>query len=79
MKDMLNVRNRETSKVYQAYVQSVDLNFNGRYVLRYVVGIQGHNDFAFIECIYSNDDFNERYEVIKWDRGKKVWVPVFER
>ena len=49
-------------------VQSVDLNFNGKYVLRYVIGIQGHSEFHMCCCVYDNNEFNERYEVIK-----EVW------
>lgn len=61
----LIVKDRETNETYDALVQSVDLNFNGKYILRYVIGIQGHNEFHFLHCVYDNDDFNKRYEVIK--------------
>lgn len=61
----LTVRNRQTGRTYTAYTQSVDINFNGKYSLRYVIGIQGYTEFSFVEAIYDNDEFNERYEVIK--------------
>lgn len=61
----MKVRDRKTGRTYTAFVQSVDLNFNGRYVMRYVIGIQGYTEFTFIHAIYGNDEFNEMYEVIK--------------
>ena len=61
----LIVKDRKTNETYDALVQSVDLNFNGKYILRYSIGIQGHNEFHFLHCGYDNDDFNKRYEVIK--------------
>ena len=53
----LIVKDRKTNETYDALVQSVDLNFNGKYVLRYSIGIQGHNEFHFLHCVYDNDDF----------------------
>lgn len=61
----MKVRERKTGRTYTAYVQSVDLNFNGRYVMRYVIGIQGYTEFTFIHAIYGNDEFNEMYEVME--------------
>ena len=61
----MKVRDRKTGSTYTAYTQSVDVNFNGRYVMRYIIGIQGYNEFTFLHAIYSNDEFNEMYEVIK--------------
>lgn len=53
-------------KKYDCFAQSVDLNMNGRWVLRYAIGIMGREGHLFIlrECIYNNDDFNRKYEVI---------------
>lgn len=59
------VKDRKTGAKYDAFVQSVDVNFNGRYVLRYIIGIEGYNEFTFLDAIYDNDEFNEKYEVIK--------------
>jgi len=61
----MKVRDRKTGSTYTAYTQSVDVNFNGRYALRYIIGIQGYNEFTFLHAIYDNDEFNEMYEVIK--------------
>lgn len=58
------VKNRETGKVFDCFVQMLDLNFNGRWVMRYNIGINGYTEWTFIEAIYDNDTFNERYEVI---------------
>ena len=60
----MKVRERKTGRTYTAYVQSVDVNFNGNYTMRYIIGIQGYTEFSFIEAIYTNEEFNERYEVI---------------
>lgn len=61
----MKVRDRKTGSTYTAYTQSVDVNFNGRYVMRYIIGIQGYTEFTFLHAIYDNDEFNEMYEVIK--------------
>lgn len=58
------VKNRETGKVYDCFVQMLDLNFNGRWVMRYNIGINGYNEWTFIHAIYDNDEFNNMYEVI---------------
>lgn len=62
---VLIVRDRETGCEYTAIPQAVDLNFNGRYVLRYLIGIEGHTEFHFIHAIYDNEKFNLMYEVIR--------------
>lgn len=74
---MLNVRRKEDGKIYQAIPQSVDLNFNGRYVLRYIIGIQGYDEFHFIHAVYSNDEFNELYDVVEWNEKTKTWELTF--
>ena len=60
----MKVRNKETGRRFDCFLQSVDLNFNGRYVMRYNIGINGYNEWTFIEAIYDNGTFNKRYEVI---------------
>ena len=42
--DIMRVRHRKTGEVYSCFVQAVDLNFNGEYMLRYNIGIKGHKD-----------------------------------
>ena len=61
----LRIRDRKTGEEYTAYPQAVDLNYNGKYVLRYIIGIQGHSEFHFIHAIYDNDEFNSKYQVIE--------------
>lgn len=61
----MKVVDRKTGQKLDAITQSVDINFNGVYVLRYIIGIQGHNQFHFIHAIYDNDTFNEMYKVVE--------------
>ena len=65
---MLKVKNRETGRIYTAIPQAVDLNFNGVWVLRYTIVIQGYVENSFIHCIYDNDEFNSMYEVLGYDK-----------
>ncbi len=46
-------------------VQAVDLNFNGKYVMRYNIGVRNYQGFHSSLCIYDNDKFNEEYEIIQ--------------
>lgn len=62
IKDTMTIRNKETGKTYDCFTQSV--NINGKYVLRYNIGINGYNEWSFIHAIYDNDEFNEMYEVM---------------
>lgn len=64
MKQILKVKERKTQKIFDCDVEAVDLNNNGKYVMRYNIGINGHSEWSFIHAIYDNDAFNERYEVI---------------
>lgn len=64
MRDALVVRDRRTGKKYDCFPQMVDLNFNGKYELRYNIGINGHTEWSNICCVYSNEEFNEKYEVV---------------
>ena len=61
---MMKIKNRNTGKRYDCLIQSLDLNFNGNYVLRYNIGIENYQGFNSIHCIYDNDTFNKIYEVI---------------
>ena len=74
IKEALDVREKATGKVYAVMTQMVDLNFDGKYVLRYNIGINGHHEWTNICCIYSNDEFNDKYEVVKWQKSKQAWV-----
>lgn len=65
IKDTMEVKDRKTGKIYDCFVQSVDLNNNGKYFMRYNIGINGYNEWTFIHAIYDNDEFNAMYEVIK--------------
>lgn len=69
----MDVRDRKTDKIYQAKVQSVDLNSDGHYVMRYIIGIQGYKEFYFLHAIYDNDKFNQMYEVVKWNPKTNTW------
>lgn len=64
----LKVKSRATGEKYDVMVQAVDVNFDGKYYLRYLIGIQGYDEFHFIHAIYDNDKFNEMYEVIKGEQ-----------
>lgn len=65
MAQTLTVKEKASGRNYTAYVQAVDLNYRGEYVLRYIIGIQGHTEFSFLRAVYSNDEFNRDYEVVK--------------
>lgn len=58
------VVDRITGKRYECVPQMLDLNFNGKYVLRYNIGIEGYTEWTNIHCIYDNDEFNVRYKVV---------------
>lgn len=64
IENTMKVRDRETGKTYDCFLQSVDLNFNGKYIMRYNIGINGYTEWHNVCCIYSNEDFNNEYEVI---------------
>lgn len=38
---IMKLRSKIDGKKYDCFVQSVDLNMNGRWVLRYAIGIMG--------------------------------------
>lgn len=61
---IFDVRDRKTGEAFQCTPQMVDLNFDGKYVLRYNIGIFGYVNWTPIVCCYDNDVFNERYEVL---------------
>lgn len=66
VKNAMRIRDRKTGKTYDCFVQAVDLNFDGKYRMRYNVGINGHLEWSNIHCIYDNNEFNEMYEVIEY-------------
>lgn len=59
-----DIINKTTGKDYSCIPQMVDLKHDGRYVLRYIVFIDGWHDFGLVHCIYSDDEFNRMYEVV---------------
>lgn len=59
------VRDRKTGEVFSCMPQMVDINYNGKYSLRYNIGIDGYHEWHFIHAIYDNETFNEKYEVIE--------------
>ena len=61
----MKVKDKKTNKLYDCIVQSVELNFDGNYYMRYNIGIQNYQGFHNIHCIYNNEEFNKTYEVIK--------------
>ena len=62
---ILKVKRKSDGKIFSVMPQIVDLNFKNEYCLRYNIGINGYNEWTFIEAIYDNEDFNARYEVIE--------------
>lgn len=60
----MKIRDKRTNEVYDCFTQSVDLNFDGKYVMRYNIGINGYKNWYNVCCVYSNDEFNNNYEVI---------------
>lgn len=58
------VRRKEDGRKFDMFIQSVDLNFDGNYCLRYNIGIKNYTEWAFIETIYDKNEFNERFEII---------------
>ena len=59
-----DVIEKVSGKKRQCIAQMVELNLNSEYCLRYNIGIEGYHEWGFIECIYDNETFNKRYEVV---------------
>ena len=64
IKNTMLVKDKRTGKKYECFTQSVDLNYDGIYVLRYNIGINGYTEWTNICCIYDNNVFNANYEVL---------------
>lgn len=64
IQNAMKVKDKKTGRTYDCITQAVDLNFDGNYVLRYNIGINGYNEWSFIHAIYDNKEFNEMYEVV---------------
>jgi hypothetical protein len=60
----MKIKNRLCGDIFEAYPQSVDLNSDGHYVLRYIIGIENYQGFHFVRAVYDNDEFNTEFEVI---------------
>ena len=61
----MKVKDIKTGKIYDCIVQAVDINFIGKYSLRYNIGIENYQGFNSIHCIYDNETFNKTYIVIR--------------
>jgi hypothetical protein len=55
--------NRETGRKYECVEQMIDLNFNGKLVHRYNVGINNYVNWHPVEMIYKEDMLHEKYIV----------------
>ena len=64
IKDAVRVLNKENGRKYDMFEQVVDLNFDGKMVHRYNIGINGHNDWHFVEVVYGEENFNSKFERI---------------
>ena len=64
VKNTMLIKDKRTGKKYECFTQSVDLNCDGIYVLRYNIGINGYTEWTNICCIYDNNTFNVNYEVL---------------
>ena len=62
MSGIIKVVERATGRKFDCIAQIVDLNHDGQFTLRYVVGTQGHHGFIGFHCHYDNDRFNSLYE-----------------
>lgn len=64
---VLKLQSKENGRKYDCFAQSVDVNRNGKYKLRYAIGhlqsdgLLGANSCF---CIYDNEEFNRRFTVI---------------
>ena len=65
IKNTMKIKDKRNGQMYECFVQSVDLNFNKTYVMRYNIGINDHFKWHHICSVYSNEDFNNNYEVIE--------------
>lgn len=63
----MKIRDRMTGKIYDCFPQSVDLNYDGRYVMRYNIGVNSLSCWTNVCCVYDNDEFNANYEVVNND------------
>lgn len=59
----MKVKNKTDNKIYTCYIQEIELNDNGKKIKRYNIGIENHQGFHNIHCIYNNEEFNEQYEL----------------
>lgn len=64
-KDTMLIQDKETGMKFECFLQSIDLNGDGRYVMRYNIGINGYHEWTNVCCVYSNDEFNKHYQVLK--------------
>lgn len=68
---VLQVKDRETGKIYDCIPQIVSLDisfdiYSKEFVLRYNIGINGYQEWTNIECIYDNKEFNKKYIVLNY-------------
>lgn len=65
VKEWFVIKDRETGVVYECIPQMVDLNCDGKYVLRYNIGHNTELKWIPYFCVYSDKKFNKRFEVVK--------------
>lgn len=72
----MKIRDRRTGRDdFHAYVQSVDANHDGKYVMRYIIGLENYQGFQFSFDIRDNDEFNTMFEVYDEEPGKTAgWL-----
>ena len=59
------IRDKITGENYECFPQMIELDYDNKYYLRYNIGINGWQGWTNVCCVYDNNEFNERYEVIK--------------
>lgn len=74
IENTIKVKDNKSGKIYDAFTQGVELNFDGKYYTRWNIGINGYNEWTCICCVYSDAEFNETYTVVKWDKEKKQYI-----
>lgn len=61
----MKVKEKATGKIYEARAQIVSIDLGKTYLLRYNIGFSNYQEFVSICCIYDNEEFNNKYEVIE--------------
>lgn len=61
----MKVKEKATGKIYEATTQIVSLDLGKNYILRYNIGFSNYQEFVSVCCIYNEEEFNDKYTVIK--------------